>query len=409
MTTTETEPQSADEIMAAMDAIIAAADGEGRNVTVDEVTRYTALEELLKATSAHTELIKRHAAYKTEVTAAVVPGTTSTKTDDTLERAFSHYLRTGKENADLVELRSQSEGTGSEGGYLVPDSFRSKIVEKMKAFGGLAAVVENINTSDGRNLSWPTIDDTGNEGEIVEEGGTFSMQADLVFGTASLGAYSYMAGGAGGNPLRLSRELVQDAAFDTEGLVSRKLAERIYRIQARHLALGTGIKQPLGIVYGRTGIELLDDTKGVTYDDLINFIHSIDPAYREAGNCRWAFNDTMLATIEKIKDSNGDPIWRPNNADMGTNEQGGSSGRLLNYPVTIDQAFPNMTANDNTINWGVFGDLREGYVKRSVRDIEILVNPYSRMQYREIEYSAWARMDGTPQNTAAYSALTGEA
>lgn len=408
-TETETEPQSADEILAAMDAIIAAADGEGRNVTVAEVTRYSELEELLKATSAHTELIKRHAAYKTEVTTAVTPGTTSTKTDDTLERAFSHYLRTGKENADLVELRSQSEGTGSEGGYLVPDSFRNKLIEKMKAYGGLAAVVETIDTSDGRNLSWPTIDDTGNEGEIVEEGGTFSLQSDLVFGTASLGAYSYMAGGAGGNPLRLSRELVQDAAFDTEGLVSRKLAERIYRIQARHLAAGTGVKQPLGIVTGLTGIELLDDTKGITYDDLINFIHSVDPAYREGGNCRWGFNDTMLATIEKIKDSNGDPIWRPINADMATNEQGGSAGRLLNYPVTIDQAFSNMTANNNTINWGVFGDLREGYVKRSVRDIEILVNPYSRMANREIEYSAWARMDATQQNTAAYVALTGEA
>lgn len=412
MTTTETEPQSADEIMAAMDAIIATADGESRNVTADEVTRYTELETQLQAVTAHTEIVKRHAAYKTEVTATIVPGTTSTKTDDTLERAFSHYLRTGKENADLVELRSQSEGTGSEGGYLVPDSFRDKLVEKMKSYGGLAAVVENIDTSDGRNLSWPTIDDTGNEGEIVDEGGTFSMQADLVFGTATLGAYSYMAGGAGGNPLRLSRELVQDAAFDTEGLVSRKLAERIYRIQARHLAMGTGIKQPLGVVYGRTGIEILNDANGITYDDLINFIHAVDPAYRAGGNCRWAFNDTMLATIEKIKDSHGDPIWRPADANMATGPDGSTgatAGKLLNYPVTIDQSFSNMTANDNTINWGVFGDLREGYVKRAVRDIEILVNPYSRMQYREIEYSAWARMDGTPQNTAAYVALTGEA
>ena len=82
------------------------------------------------------------------------------KRDDTLERAFSSYLRTGKENADLVELRAQSEGTGTEGGFLVPDGFRDKLVERMKAFGGLAQVVENLSTSDGRNLPWPTIDDT---------------------------------------------------------------------------------------------------------------------------------------------------------------------------------------------------------------------------------------------------------
>jgi hypothetical protein len=45
-------------------------------------------------------------------------------------------------------------------------------------------------------------------------------------------------------------------------------------------------------------------------------------------------------------------------------------------------------------------------VRRAVRDIEILVNPYSRMNYREIEYTAWARMDGTQQNTSAYTAIT---
>jgi HK97 family phage major capsid protein len=54
----------------------------------------------------------------------------------------------------------------------------------------------------------------------------------------------------------------------------------------------------------------------------------------------------------------------------------------------------------------VFGDLSEGYVIRRVRQIELLVNPYSRMQFRQIEYSCWLRMDAVQQNTAAYSALT---
>jgi HK97 family phage major capsid protein len=117
---TDTEPQTADEIMAAMDAVIASADGEERNLTDEEIARYEELETRLQATKSHTELIKRHAAYKTAVTPTITPGHESTRKDDTLERAFSSYLRTGKENADLVELRSQSEGTGTEGGYLVP-------------------------------------------------------------------------------------------------------------------------------------------------------------------------------------------------------------------------------------------------------------------------------------------------
>jgi hypothetical protein len=73
---------------------------------------------------------------------------------------------------------------------------------------------EELVTATGNNLPWPTLDDTANTGEVVDEGGTFSGGADLVFGEASLGAYSYMAGGTGGAPLRVSRELVQDSAFD---------------------------------------------------------------------------------------------------------------------------------------------------------------------------------------------------
>lgn len=394
-----------EEILAALQAIIDGAVGDGgepRDLTEEEAARYEQLEKQLATARRSAEIRARQSAYTMPVNAGLIQ--TAPKPDNSLERAFNHYLRTGKENDDLVQLRAQSEGTGSEGGYLVPDTFRDKLVERMKAFGGLANVVDSYTTGDGRNVSWPTVDDTSNVGEIVAEGGTFSSGADLVFGVANLGSYSYAAGGGSSTPLRVSLELVQDAAFDVEGLVTRKLGERIARIQAVHWVRGTGVGEPLGITTGLTGVEIAADGSGVTYDDLVNFIHAVDPAYRDGA--RWAFNDTMLGTLQKLKDSHGDPIWRGWGADMG---QGLQEATLLGFPVTIDQAFPTMTAADNTINWGVFGQLTEGYVIRRVKDVQILVNPYSRMANRQIEYSAWARADATQQNTNAYVALTGEA
>ena len=387
-----------EEIEAALQAVIDGA--AGRDLTDDEVTNYEQLETQLTAAQ-RTEAIRARQAVRASVVTA--PLHVAPKDDDTEEKAFTAYLRTGKANADLTA--AQSEGTGSEGGYLVPDGFRQKIVDRMKAFGGVAAEAETVTTTTGENLPWVTSDDTANVGEIVDEGGTFSSGADLTFGTATLGAYEYMAGGGSSTPLRVSYTLANDAAVDIAGFVSNKLGERIYRIQAQHLVTGTGVKQPLGLTRGLTGVEIAADGSGITYDDLIHFIHSVDPAYREMGNCRWGFNDSSLETIKKIKDSHGDPIWRQDNADMGTATGGGV---LLGYPVLIDQGFPNFTAANNTINWGVFGDLREGYVVRRVRDVALLVNPYSRMANRQIEYSAWARMDATQQNTNAYIALTGE-
>lgn len=393
-----------EEILAALREIITTAEQADRPLTDEEVTAYEDLEKKLQAVQRTEALAKRQAAYDA-VNRNDAGIHRAPKQDDGYEKAFEAYMRTGRPNADLESFtNAQSEGTPSEGGYLVPTTLRDKIVDRMKAFGGIANVSDTLTTSTGENVNWPTVDDTSNVGEIVQEGGTFSSGADLVFGEASLGAYSYMAGGGSSTPLRVSLELLQDAAFDIQGLVSRKLGERIARIQAPHLVSGTGVSQPLGITSGITGVEIAADTAGITYDDLISFIHSVDPAYRENG-CRWAFNDTTLATIKKIKDSHGDPIWRPASADMAT-ETGG--GTLMGYPVTIDQAFPNVSVADNTVNWGVFGDLKEGYVVRRVRDVQLLVNPYSRMANRQVEFTAWARMDATQQNTNAYVALTGE-
>lgn len=398
-----------DEILAALQAIIDEAGGEGEPLSDEQVEAYEKLEVELKKAQKREAIAARHSGYTAIVTPAGAPSATR-RPGETLAKAFNAYLRTGKENADIQQLRptnAQSEGIGSEGGFLVPDEFRDKLVEKLKAFGGIAGAAEELNTSTGAPIEWPTVDDTDNEGEIVQEGNTFSSGADVVFGVASLGAYSYATGGGDGSGagVRVSRELAQDSAFDLEALLTRLFTKRIGRIQARHLATGSGVGQPLGLVTGLTGVQLNANT-GITYADLVHFIHSVDPEYRQSGNCRWIFNDGVMETLELMTDSHGDPIWRPAGQGMG---EGLQEGRLLGYPVTIDQALPDPTLNSATVNWGAFGNIRDGYVVRRVKDVEILVNPYARMAQRQIEYSAWARMDATQQDTNAYVALTGKA
>jgi len=390
-----------EEILGALQAILDAA--EGRELNDEEVARYEELETQLKGAQRSAEIRSRHAAYKAPNRSDLHVHVGTARQDDTLERAFDHYLRTGKENADLVQLRAQGEGSPTEGGYLVPDGFRDKLIDRMKAFGGIANVVETITTSTGNPLPWPTVDDTANVGEIVAEGGTFASGADLVFGTASLGAYKYMAGGASNTPLRVSVELLQDAAFDVQGLVSRKLGERIARIQSTHLVTGNGSGQPKGIVHGLTPVQPAANT-GWTYADLVTFIHSVDPAYRERG--RWAFNDTTLGAIRKLVDLDGRPLLQP----AGTASAAGSPGgeTLLGYPVTIDQAFVDLDIDDSTDLCGVFGDLSEGYVMRRVKDITLIVNPWTRAANGQVEFTAWARMDGNQQNINAYSVLSGK-
>ncbi len=402
-----------EQIMARMQAIMDSA--EGRDLTDAEVAEYEGLEAKLVTAQKSQNLREKHAAYNTVVTPAGTPRAANPQREgESVDKAFNHFLRTGTPNQDIAHLRArgrdsemdikmaQSEGTPAAGGYLVPDGFRTKLVERMKAYGGIANVAEEFNTSTGAPIEWPTIDDTANVGEIVAEGGTFASGADMTFGTADLGAYKYMSGGASNLPVRVSVELLQDSAFDVEALVSKLLGIRIGRIQAQHLANGNGSGQPLGLVYGLTPVQTAANTR-VTYADLVSFIHSVDPAYR--ANARWVFNDTTMGIIEKIVDSHGDPVFRGWGANFneGFNEQ-----RLLGYPVTIDQAMPDMDVDDSTDHWGAFGDIREGYVVRRVRDVQLVVDPYSRAAYGQVQFHAWARMDATQQNTNAYAVLSGK-
>ena len=393
---------SVEDLTEALSAIVDAA--EGRDLTDAEEGEISALETQLEAAQARRERTEAFRARQAQRAAIATPALhvkgKPSEAGNELDAAFTAYLRTGRENADLTELRAQSLGTDSAGGYTVPQGFRDKLTERRKAFGGIANVAEEINTSDGRPIEWPTLDDTANTAQIVAENTAPSANgADMVFGTRTLGANKYVATGASNVPLKVSVELLQDSAFDVEALVARKLGERIARAQAPHLVNGTGSSQPKGIAHGLTPVEL---GTALSYANLLSVVHAVDPAYRE--NARWAFNDATLQAIRGIVDTTGRPLLTDQNRGI---EDKPGEAMLLGYPVTIDQAFTTYDAADDDLNMGVFGDLREGYVIRNVKSIELLVNPYSRMQYRQIEYSAWFRFDAIQQNTNAYNALTG--
>lgn len=390
-----------DEINTAMTALIDGA--AGRSLTDLEVSNYEGLETELVAVRKDDEIRKRHQAYNTVTIPAGLPRG-GAPVEDTYAAAFNNYLRTGKPNADLDRgpVNAQSEGVPSEGGYLVPDEFRTQLIERQKAFGGIGSIASRYTTGNGRPVEWPTLDDTANVGEIVQEGNTFSAGADVVFGSNALSSYSYVAGGASSTPLRVNLELLQDSAFDIQGLITRLLGTRIARLQATHLALGTGVNQPLGLVYGLTPVQAAANT-GLTYNDLVTWIHSLDPAYR--ANARWVWNDATMAMVEKITDTAGNPIFRGWGANLalGLNES-----TVLGYPITIDQAMPTYVINSTAINPIAFGDIGQGYVVRDVRSVELLVNPYTRMANRQVEFTAWARMDATQQDTNAYIVATGK-
>lgn len=390
-----------EEIMAALKAILDGA--EGRPLTDAEVKNYEALE--VDLANKRTEAVKaRMHAYESPAPSDLqnVVHVAPKREDEGLEKAFENYLRTGRPNADISDLRvtnAQSAGTDAQGGFTVPPGFRQKLVDVMKAYGGIASAVESFPTETGNPIEYPSLDDTANEGTITAENAAITGGADLVFGTVTLGAFKYTSAGTGNAPLKVSVELLQDAAFDIAGLVASKLGTRIARKQAKDWVTGAGTTLPFGIAHaGLTADHTLATNDVIIYKDLLDLETKLDPSYEQ--NAQWAMNKSTWNFIRGMADSQGRPIVLEQ-AESGI----GSAPRrmLLGYPVIIDQAFPNHTVQD--ARFAVLGDLTESYVIRRVSELAVVVNPYTSANNGQVEYTAWERADGNIQNRKAFTVL----
>ena len=379
-----------EEILEALRAIVDGA--EGRSLTDEEVERYEKLEVQLTDVQKTDAIRQRQKAYETPVRNTAIPGPEPVDTaEKERAQAFDRYLRTGDKSI-AAEYRDQTVGVGSEGGFTAPQEFRQKLVDRLKSFGGIASVAEEITTETGNTFKWPTLDDTSNEGQIVAEAGTPVAGSDLAFGEKELNAWRYMAPGPEAGGLRVSVELLQDSAFGIQELVLNKLSTRIARNQSAHWGTGTGVSQPTGLTTpAATLVQGGLLAVGPDYDDLVDTLHSLDPDYQT--DAVWVMNFATLGFLRKLKDTAGRPLWLPQQDSGMTTTPGGT---LLDKRVVIDQGMPSHSVAN--AKYLVYGDIRETYVIRRVRSVQLIVDPYTRAANGQVLYTIWARADGTIQN-----------
>lgn len=381
-------------VWAQMQDLSERADAEQRVMSAEEINQWEALESELSALTKQIEIAEREAELRrtyAETAERPVIQAVAKPEQDRLRVAFDRYLRaglegmSGDERAALGELRALGVGTGAAGGFTVPEGFRAMVTDTAKGFGAMFRLAEIVPTTSGIALPWPTADDTGNIGDILTEN-TQAAEQDLSFGQKQLGAYTYTS-----KLVRVSQQLLTDSGIDIEAFLARKLGERIGRAQGAHFVTGTGTGQPQGAVTGATAGKVggTGQTTSVTYDDLVDLVYAVDPAYRR--NAAWLMADSSIAKIRKLKDSQGQPLWTPAVA-------AGEPDTLLGFPVVAENAMPAMAANAKSI---LFGDFRAGYVIREVLEIVLLRLSERYADFLQVGFLAFHRADGLVQQPAA--------
>ena len=302
---------------------------------------------------------------------------------------YGKWLRGGDNaltNEDWAIVRAtMSTTTTTEGGFTVQTEVAKSVLDALKLFGGMRAVSTIIQTSGVGDLQYPTSDGTAEVGEIIAQNTTASS-ADISFGSKTLTAYKYSS-----KVVAVPFELLQDSNVDVEAFVRQRLVTRLGRITNQHFTNGTGTAQPTGVVTaaatGFTAANASSQVTAVTYDSLVELVHSIDPAYRQPDS-NWMFADSTLKAIRKIKDGQARPIFVPG-YEMGV--PGGAPDSLLGYGIQINQDMPAMAANAKSIAFGDF----DYYIIRDVMAIEMFRftdSAYTKLG--QVGFLAWMRAGG---------------
>ena len=327
-------------------------------------------------------------------------GTPEAQAESRRALAFDKYLRQGfselsaEERQAVKEHRAQGVSPDEKGGYTVPTQMLNKIVDAMKAYGGIASVAQILNTSNGQDITWSTSDGTSEEGELLAENSAAS-EGDVTFGTAVLGAKKLSS-----KIIRVSNELLQDSGVDIEAYLAGRIAQRIGRGEAKYLIQGTGAgtpTQPKGLAASVTNTVDTASATAFTWKEMNALRHEVDPAYRTAPQIRWAFNDKTLQVVEEMEDNQGRPLWLPSII-------GGAPATVLNVPYVVDQGISDLGAGNKFI---YFGDFNRFIVRRvTYMTLKRLVERYA--EYDQTAFLAFHRFDCVLEDTAAIKALVGK-
>lgn len=378
-------------IAAALKELVAKPDFDA---VTDQATYDNSMTEIDKIDASIKRINEANAKLAEDASNFTVAEAADRKGRDTGNKGLSLYgkwLR-GGDNAlnadDWASIRNvMSTTTGAEGGFTVQTDVANSVLDALKDFGGMRGVATVLRTEKGNAMSFPTSDGTAEVGEIIAENIT-ATSLDPVFGTKSLPVYKYSSKIAA-----VPFELLQDSSVDIEAFVQGRLVTRLGRITNTHFTVGTGTAQPNGVIpsatVGVTGA--VGQTVTITYDSIINLIHSVDPAYRALGNCRFMMNDASVRNIRQIKDTSGRPIFVPGYDGTSGGPALGAPDLLCGYPITVNQDVAVMAANARSV---AFGDFSFYYV-RDAMDISMFRftdSAYTKLG--QVGFLGWLRSGG---------------
>jgi len=306
--------------------------------------------------------------------------------------AFGKFLLGGRSALTDVEQRALQADSDTAGGYIVmPEQMVDQLIKAVDNVVFIRQRATKFRVPEAASLGVPTLTANPADATWTTELGTGSEDSTMAFGKRELHPHPLA------KRIKVSNKLLR-VSSGAEALVRDRLAYIFGITQEQGFMTGSGSNQPLGIFTASAdGIPTSRDVStgnlstSPTFDGLISAKYSLKGQYWNRAD--WIFHRDTMALISKLKDGDGQYIWRESVRE-------GEPDRILSRPVMMSEYAPNtLTAN---LYVGILGDFSNYWIADALDMIvQRLVELYA--ETNQTGFIGRAETDGMPVLAEAFA------
>ncbi|GAA2790023.1 phage major capsid protein [Streptomyces showdoensis] len=380
-------------------AIMQAAESEGRSMTGEEEARFDKLmdeRDGLDRTIARAEKLDEDARAEDDLPDEGQRG------GEEAMGALRAYLLGGRSVLTERQARALNAGHDPEGGFLVaPQQFVKdllKNVDDMVQLRGLATVQQ---LTQAESLGVPTLDTDLNDADWTSELATGNQDDSMRFGKRELRPHPLA------KRVKISRKLMRASVLNPENLVRERMAYKFGVTAEKAYMVGDGNQKPLGLFtphadgiptsrdvdVSTSGTGFTNVAAGNAADDLITAKYTLKGAYHK--NARWLFHRLMIASIRKLKDGDGNYIWRAGLANDAPDV-------ILDLPFLTSEFAPSTFGDGDYV--GMLGDFSYYWIAEALNfEVQRLNELYA--ETNQLGFIGRQEADGMPVLAEAFVRL----
>jgi len=269
-------------------------------------------------------------------------------------KAFSNFLLTGNYGQVTPQILNALQADSDiGGGYTVaPQQFVADLIQAVddQLFVRQLATVTPIAKAE--SIGRPSLDADPADSDWTSELLTGSEDSTMAFGKRELHPHPLAKN------IKVSNKLMRASALPVESIVIQRLSYKFAVTQEKAFLTGNGANQPLGLFTASSdGISTGRDvstgnsTTAIAVDGLIEALYSLKSQYQRTAS--WLFHRTAVKNIRKLKDGDGQYLWKPGMSD-------GQPDTILGRPFYTSEYAPSTFTTGLYV--GLVGDFSKYWI-----------------------------------------------